>query len=318
MRRLALLAAAVPLLFAAACGGSGGGAAKSATPSAAAAGDVKVSGALGSKPQVTIPKGTPPVKSSAKTLQPGTGVAIQEGDEVVVNLTAYSWDGKTNAMAGSTYDDGSPQLIQVGNTLPKIIHTAFQGVKAGGRFLAVVASDSLSAQQLAQAKQQGTDKSASVYVVDVVGTSTVKAAHGTPVKADVKGVQLVNAGGDSPPQLTTKTKEHPPSGLIAKTVIKGTGPKVKSGQALVVQYTGKIWGTDKEFDSSWQKGQPVMFQIGTGKVIKGWDQGLVGVPVGSRLLLSIPPELAYGKQGQGGVIKGTDTLVFVVDVLSAY
>jgi peptidylprolyl isomerase len=87
---------------------------------------------------------------------------------------------------------------------------------------------------------------------------------------------------------------------------------------VLVHYVGKIWGTDKEFDSSWNRGAPVMFQIGTGKVIKGWDQGLVGVPVGSRVLLVIPPKLGYGEQGQGDVIKGTDTLVFVVDVIASY
>jgi peptidylprolyl isomerase len=319
---MAVLVAAVPLLFAAACGNSGGEAAKSAKPSAASAGaqvaNVKVSGEVGSKPQVTFPAGSPPAISSSSIVKEGAGAAIKEGDSVVVNLTAFSWDGKTNALAGSTYDDGSPQLIKVGTTLPKIIHTAFQGAKTGSRFLAVVAVDSLTPDQLAQAKQQGTDKSASLYVVDVVGTSKVKAAQGTAVDPGVKGVKLENPGGDAAPKLTTATKEKAPKGLVAKTVITGTGPKVKSGQAIVVHYTGKIWGSDKEFDSSWAKGQPVMFQIGTGKVIKGWDQALVGAPVGSRLLLAIPPDLGYGSKGQGTVIKGTDTLVFVVDVLEAY
>ena len=152
----------------------------------------------------------------------------------------------------------------------------------------------------------------------MVAATKAKAAHGAAEKADIKGIKLVNPGDDKAPMLTTKTKVRAPKGLIAKTVIEGTGPKVRKGQSLVVQYTGKIWGSDKEFDSSWTKGQPVMFQIGTGKVIKGWDQGLVGVPVGSRVLLAIPPALGYGEKGQGDVIKGTDTLVFVVDVLEAY
>jgi peptidylprolyl isomerase len=326
MRRLAVFAASVSLLFAAACSGSGGGdaaAGANSSSSAAASGppavvdDLKVSGEAGKKPEVTFPPGTPPAVSSAKTVKQGDGEAVKAGDNVVVNLTAFNWDGQQNALVGSTYDEGAPQMIKVADTLPKIINTAFQSAKVGDRFLAVVAIDSLSPEQLEQAKAQGTDKTASLYVVDVVGTSKAKAAKGDAVKLDVKGIGLENPGGDAAPKLTTKTDQPAPKNLVAKTVIKGSGPAVKSGQSVVVHYTGKIWGTDKEFDSSWTKGDPVMFQIGTGKVIKGWDEGLVGVPVGSRVVLAIPPKLGYGEQGQGE-IKGTDTLVFVVDVLEAY
>lgn len=327
MRRLAVLAAAVPLLFAAACGSGGGDAASSPSASAASSApagtpaaveDLKVTGKAGQKPKVTFPPGTPPATSVAKTVAKGDGDAVKAGDNVVVNLTAFNWDGQANAMVGSTYDEGSPQVLKVSDTLPKVINTAFQQAKVGDRFYAVVAVDSLTPQQLEQAKAQGTDKTATLYVVDVVDTAKAKAASGKEVKAGVKGVTLENPGGDAAPKLSTKTDEKAPTELVAKTVIEGKGPKVKSGQAVLVHYTGKIWGTDKEFDSSWNRGDPTMFQIGTGKVIKGWDQGLVGVPVGSRVLLVIPPKLGYGEQGQGDVIKGTDTLVFVVDVLQAY
>jgi len=330
MRRLAVLAAAVPLLFAAACGGGQGGGdastpAGTASASSAASGppasvdDLKVSGKTGEKPKVTFPTGMmPPTTSAAKTVTKGDGEAVRAGDNVIVNLTAYAWDGQSNAMVGSTYDEGSPQVLKVGDGLPKVIDTAFQQAKVGDRFFAVVAVDSLSKEQLEQAKAQGTDKMASLYVIDVVARATKKAASGKEVKAGVKGITLENPEGDAAPKLSTKTGEKAPTELVAKTVIEGTGPKVKSGQGVLVHYVGKIWGTDKEFDSSWNRGAPVMFQIGTGKVIKGWDQGLVGVPVGSRVLLVIPPKLGYGEQGQGDVIKGTDTLVFVVDVLGAY
>ncbi|GII61227.1 peptidylprolyl isomerase [Sphaerisporangium krabiense] len=315
MRRLALLAA-LPLLFAAACGTEGDVTAKT---EGAAPADVKVTGEVGKKPQVAFPSGKPPATSSSKTITPGQGAQLKEGDSVVANLTAYNWDGKANAMSGSTYDEGAPQLIKVDSKLPTVVHKAFQANKVGGRFLAVVAKDSLTREQMEQAKSQGADTSiASVYVVDVLGVPTVKAAQGDAKDADVKGVKLENPGGEQAPKLTTKTDESAPKKLVSKTVIKGGGPEVKAGQNLLVQYTGKIWGTDTEFDSSWSRGEPVMFQIGTGKVIKGWDQGLVGVPVGSRVLLAIPPDLGYGKNGQGDKIKGTDTLVFVVDVLGAY
>jgi peptidylprolyl isomerase len=315
MRRLALLAA-LPLLFAAACGNNSGDVTAKTGGSPAG---VKVAGEFGKKPQVTFPSGKPPATSSTQNISPGQGAAVKDGDSVVANLTAYSWDGKTNASSGSTYDDGAPQLIKVDSKLPSVVHKAFQGSKPGGRFLAVVAKDSLTPDQVEQAKSQGADTSiASVYVVDVMGVPTVKAAQGTATDPAVKGVKLENPGGDQAPKLTTKTGEPAPKGLVTKTVIKGTGPVVKSGQTILVHYTGKIWGTDSEFDSSWGRGEPVMFPIGVGKVIKGWDQSLVGVTQGSRLLVTIPPDLGYGKAGSGEKIKGTDTLVFVVDVLGAY
>lgn len=321
-RRLAVLAA-VPLLFAAACGSEGGGSDAAATPASSAAPgnatELKVAGKADAKPTVAFPAGAPATKSSAQVLTEGQGEPVKEGDSVVTNLTVYTWDGKENKLGASTYDSGAPELIPVNDQLPKVVHDAFVGSKPGGRFLAVVAADNYSKEELEQAKAQGMDTTAAqVFVIDVLGAPEVKAAQGTATDPGVKGVALENPGGDAAPKLTTKTKEKAPKDLVTKTVIKGGGPEVKSGQSILVQYTGKIWGSDVTFDSSWERNQPVMFKIGKGQVIKGWDQGLVGVPVGSRVLLAIPPALGYGEQGQGDKIKGTDTLVFTVDVLGAY
>jgi peptidylprolyl isomerase len=85
-----------------------------------------------------------------------------------------------------------------------------------------------------------------------------------------------------------------------------------------VHYTGVIWDSGKTFDSSWDRGAPVDFAIGQGQVIAGWDAGLVGQTVGSQVLLVIPPDQGYGERGQPDAgISGTDTLVFVVDILDA-
>jgi len=100
-------------------------------------------------------------------------------------------------------------------------------------------------------------------------------------------------------------------------LIKGTGPVVQSGQTISAQYTGVVWDTGKQFDSSWDRGQPTPFVIGKGQVIAGWDEGLVGQTVGSQVLLIVPPDKGYGASGQSSAgIKGTDTLVFVVDILA--
>ncbi|GAA3029878.1 hypothetical protein GCM10017559_65550 [Streptosporangium longisporum] len=321
-RRSMAVLAAVPLMFAAACG-SGGDAATSTTGASSSASsassggvaELQVTGAAGAKPTVAFPSKV--VESSSfKVLTPGTaGEPVKPGGSVVANFTVFTWDGKENKLAGSTYDEGGPQVITLNEQVPEILRKGFAETKGGGRFLSVVGKDALPKEQQAQAPPGQSQ----VFVVDVVGVPAEKTAKGTASDPGLKGVKVESPGGDAAPKLTTKTKEKAPKDLVVKTVIKGTGPAVKSGQSILVQYAGKIWGSDVEFDSSWSRGaQPIMFQIGTGKVIKGWDQGLVGVPVGSRVLLSIPPDLGYGKAGSGEKIKGTDTLVFLVDVVAAY
>lgn len=317
-RRLAVLAV-LPLLLTA-CGGSGGsggegGQAASPPP---AIGTVSVSGEVGKKPTVTFTPGRPATTSSSTVLREGTGKPLKMGDAVVANLTAYTWDGKQNASGGSTYDTGVPEVLPVSDQLPKVVREALVGARPGGRFYSVVAADNYTAEQREAAKAQGADLSAAqVFVVDIVDVPDKLAATGKAVDPGLEGVTLENPGGEKAPVLTTKTDEKAPPKLVAKTVIKGKGEKIKAGQNVLVQYVGKIWGSDVEFDSSWSRGIPSIFQIGSGKVIKGWDQGLVGVPLGSRMLLSIPPDLGYGKEGTGQ-IKGTDTLVFAIDVLDTY
>ncbi|MEU6075905.1 FKBP-type peptidyl-prolyl cis-trans isomerase [Micromonospora sp. NPDC047074] len=103
--------------------------------------------------------------------------------------------------------------------------------------------------------------------------------------------------------------------LVVTPLIKGTGPAVKKGQTITTNYVGVFYKDGKEFDSSWNSGQPASFAIGVGQVIPGWDQGLVGVTVGSRVQLDLPAELAYGNDAAGGRPAGP--LRFVVDVLAA-
>lgn len=105
------------------------------------------------------------------------------------------------------------------------------------------------------------------------------------------------------------------SALKTTTLIEGTGAAVKSGQTISVNYVGVTYATGQEFDASWSSGQPFSTVIGQGKVIPGWDQGLVGVKVGSRVQLDIPSKLAYGDSPTGGQPAGA--LRFVIDVLSA-
>jgi peptidylprolyl isomerase len=106
-----------------------------------------------------------------------------------------------------------------------------------------------------------------------------------------------------------------PKTLETKDLIVGTGPEAKAGQSVTVNYVGVLYRGGKEFDASWKRKEPFTFELGAGKVIKGWDQGVAGMKVGGRRELIIPAELGYGAQGSPPNIPPNAPLVFVVDLL---
>jgi peptidylprolyl isomerase len=113
-----------------------------------------------------------------------------------------------------------------------------------------------------------------------------------------------------------KPTGSPPSKLVKEDIVKGKGRAAKAGDSLTMHYVGIAFSTGEQFDASWDTGTPFgPFQLGTGQVIPGWDRGIVGMRVGGRRKLVIPPELAYGSQGQGP-IGPNETLIFVVDLLA--
>jgi peptidylprolyl isomerase len=108
----------------------------------------------------------------------------------------------------------------------------------------------------------------------------------------------------------------PPKGLEQANIVEGTGTAAKTGDTIKANYVGLAWSTGQEFDASWDRGETIDVELGAGNVIPGWDRGLVGVKKGTRRVLVIPPDQAYGEQGQPPAIGPNETLVFVVDVTS--
>ncbi|MER6118109.1 FKBP-type peptidyl-prolyl cis-trans isomerase [Streptomyces sp. A0642] len=109
---------------------------------------------------------------------------------------------------------------------------------------------------------------------------------------------------------------EPPADLEIKEIWEGEGAEAKAGQTVSVHYVGVAFSTGEEFDSSWNRGTPLQFQLGAGQVIKGWDQGVQGMKVGGRRQLTIPAHLAYGDRGAGGgAIAPGETLIFVCDLM---
>lgn len=150
----------------------------------------------------------------------------------------------------------------------------------------------------------------------------------TAVAAPAPDAEMPTATGDfgDTPVLTFPEGEAP-SGLQQKILVEGDGAVVAAGDLLVADYVGQVWGAETFFDSSFDRGDkatppgrtPTGFTIGKQQVVNGWDVGLVGLKVGTRVLLSLPPQDGYGATGnEGAGILGTDTIVFVVDIVNTF
>jgi len=315
MRRIAVLSA-LPLLAVGVLAGCGGSSSSNSSSAAA----VSVTGSFGKAPAVTIPAQKAGSKLAVKTLVHGSGPALAKTDAFVGNYAIYLWSGTTHKLLQSTFKAGGRPTLFSGSLLPGL-ETALIGQKMGSRVLAVIPpKEGFGTSGDAQAGIKGTDTL--VFVVDMI-----KDFSGTAAAAG----QSVSNGGGSLPTVTAAAagaaptikmpKGNPPKNLTTKVLIKGTGPAVAEGDTVVVQYTGALWRNGYVFDSSWKRSQPFGFTIGASpsQVIPGWDKGLVGQTVGSRVMLIIPPADGYGKTGSPQAhIKGTDTLVFAVDILGAY
>ena len=108
---------------------------------------------------------------------------------------------------------------------------------------------------------------------------------------------------------------EPPSELVITDVTLGEGEEATAGSTVSVHYVGVAHSSGEEFDASYNRGTPLSFRVGIGQVIAGWDQGIVGMKVGGRRQLVIPPHLGYGDRGAGGVIAPGETLIFVCDLM---
>lgn len=108
---------------------------------------------------------------------------------------------------------------------------------------------------------------------------------------------------------------EPPADLDITDIVEGDGAVAAAGDVAHVHYVGVAFSSGEEFDSSWNRGEPLSFRLGIGQVIQGWDKGIQGMKVGGRRQLVIPSHLAYGERGAGGVIAPGETLIFVCDLI---
>jgi FKBP-type peptidyl-prolyl cis-trans isomerase len=316
MRRIAA-ALFVPLTAALAATAVAGCGSSSAPAAASANASVAVSGGFGRAPAVKIPAQRAGSNLRIKTEIQGSGPALPAGDSTLANFAIYIWSGKTHKLLDSTFSS-VPQMLPAQLPLPGLAK-AVSGQKMGSRVLAVLPPKyAYGTQGNSSLGIKGTDTT--VWVIDLIKSfSATASASGAQVSSGGGKLPKITATAGAAPTVKIPSTS-PPKTLIAKTLIQGTGPAVTKGQELVTQYVGVNWRTGKTFDSSWSHQTPFAFVIGATplQTIPGWNKGLIGKKVGSRVLLSIPPADGYGAKGYPqAAIKGTDTLVFVVDILSA-
>ena len=302
---IALCFAMVPAAALSACSDSKSGAESSSTTSidvkTASLDKVEVSGAIGEKPSLAFDPAFVGSKDEFRVIEVGTGPAVTTGERVTVNYVAV---GGSDGVELDTTWGKTPQKISVGtNAVLPVIDEAIIGQPVGTRVL--VSSDSTEA-----------NGQWILFVFDIVDAKAIPTAAEGETIAPLPNLPLVTVDNGIP--TIAKPTGDAPTTLVVEQLVKGTGPVVAAGQTVTMQYTGIIWASGTVFDSSWSSAA-VDFPVGQGQVIAGFDEGIVGQTVGSRILIVIPPDKGYGTEGntQAG-ITGTDTLVFVVDLLDAY
>jgi len=301
------------------CSGGGGSSASGCTPTAAgdASAQVKVSGKIGTEPKVTIPK-----KLTSKTTQrtveiEGKGRAALPNSSVDIDYAVYNTTNGKKVDSTKYGAGGTAITLDKGNLLPglyKAIHCA----TPGSRVVAVIPPvDAFKTPGSSSLGIAATDTI--VFVIDVLKTSApvkvLKKADGAPQDAKA-GFPTVTLASSGEPTITMP-KADPPKDLQIEVLKKGTGSVVKDGATVTVHYVGAIWATGKVFDSSWTRGTPATFS--TSGVVSGFGKAMIGQTVGSQVVAVIPPSEGYGSEGDGsGTIKGTDTMVFVIDILAVH
>lgn len=263
------------------------------TPDVEPTGVVEVEGLPGEQPVLVYDQPLTVEEASAELIWEGEGPEVVEGQPVLVDY--YAERGTDGSLVGETFSGEPKPYLLTPEALGVDIFEALSGHTVGSRILHLVPADS--------------DGTSTVAVFDLLPTR----ASGEPV-APREGLPTVELDENGAPSISVPATD-PPTALVVQPLIRGTGRQVAPGQVVTVQYTGVVWSDGTEFDSTWAPGKlPATFPIGVGSVIQGWDDGLVEQPVGSQVLLVVPPSLGYAGSDND---LAEETLVFVVDILAA-
>lgn len=316
--RLTALAAVVPLALLVGCGG-----AESTDP------DSPLASVTVSDPDPDSEEGgdTPTVQiedlplevteTTTRVLTPGADDAETVDDLALVSMTFALYGGVDGRELQSSFGQDPVGLDMSEPGLLPGLETGLSDAVVGSRLLIAMPPAEAFGEQGNAALDIGAGETVLLLVDVLSATTPLSEASGEAVEPK-KGLPTVAVTTGEAAVITIPEDTDPPEDTVVQRLITGEGPAVEAGQSIRVAYTGALWRNGEVFDSSARtENGYTTFQIGTGNVIKGWDTGLVDQPVGSRVLLVIPPKDGYGEAGSGD-IQGDDTLVFVVDILAAY
>ena len=292
---------------------------ESATTPSSALSKVTVEGDDPEKaPTVEVEAPLEVTRTESEVVSEGDGATIAEDD--LVSLQAVLVNGTDGKVVANTWENsGAVGLDLSQEDLFQAFKTQIPARRSGR------ASSSPRPRRTPTATR-ATSRSASPRTTPSSSSSTSRrpprssTRRRAPRSSPKKGLPTVTMNEGEPATIEIPKGEKAPRKTVVQPLIEGDGPEVEKGQTVRVAYTGALWRNGEVFDSSANRPEQPWFEfpVGAGQVIKGWDEGLVGQTVGSRVLLVIPPADGYGDAGQGDTIKGDDTLVFVVDILAAY
>ncbi|MCP2266756.1 FKBP-type peptidyl-prolyl cis-trans isomerase [Promicromonospora thailandica] len=254
---------------------------------------LQVTGVGGAPPTLDYEKPFAVVRPASQTVWPGTGDLLERDDPVLLNL--YAEDGRDGTELQNTFRTAPVAYTMTEPDLGNDLYDLLEGERVGARLSLVEEEDGVPV----------------LLVVDVLPAR----ASGTPAEPAGRDLPQVRLDDTGAPTVRIP-RADPPSGLVVHPLIRGTGSQVRPGQIVTVEFTAVRWSDGTVVDTTWSEGAPPQSaEIGIGKLVQGWDEGLVEQTVGSQVLLVVPPDQGYANTTSG--LAG-ETMVYVVDILDTH
>ncbi|WP_227480914.1 FKBP-type peptidyl-prolyl cis-trans isomerase [Thermobifida fusca] len=297
--RSALLLPLSALLLATACAGEGG-----ELP--------EVTGDFGSEPRVVF-TGPLPAEPQYQTILPGKGLPAGKDALLVVRMAQYVWNGSQGVgePVFSNFSDGADVLLTVDDLgAGELFDDAGPGWEQGSRTVLSLPEDPSAGQETA---------AATAYVIDVVDHYVAGETVPGEQEETTEPPLGIDVSNHRHPRVVSPTTP-PPEQLEKITLIEGEGDPVQEGDRVVIQFAGVAWHSGEVFDSTWAwNGRPSAYTVGIGQLIPGLDEALPGTPTGSRILVVVPPQLAFGSRGNPEIgIPEEETVIYTIDILGRH
>lgn len=254
----------------------------------------QVTGAAGTPPTLEYGRPFTVVRSGSRTVWPGTGDVLERGDPVLLNL--YAEDGRDGAQLQNTFRTAPAAFTMTERSLGNHLFAALEGRRVGTRLSLMEEQDGVPV----------------LLVVDVLPARASGTEDVSPAE-DLPHVRLDDLGA---PTVRVPRGVEPPPELVVHPLIRGTGPQVRAGQIVTVEFTAVRWSDGSVADTTWAEDTPPQSaEIGIGRLVEGWDQGLLEQTVGSQVMLVVPPQDGFANTTSR--LAG-ETMVYVIDILDAH